>query len=71
MHGSSKYFFPVIFTYPPSRLFYCLSAMFDKDGNGTINFHEFGALWKYIIDWQNTFRFVSRKCSLLGPMCVA
>ena len=33
-----------------------VSAMFDKDGNGTINFQEFGALWKYINDWQNTFR---------------
>jgi len=30
--------------------------MFDRDGNGTINFHEFSALWKYITDWQNTFR---------------
>ena len=30
--------------------------MFDRDGNGTINFHEFSALWKYITDWQHTFR---------------
>ena len=30
--------------------------MFDRDNNGTINFHEFAALWKYITDWQNTFR---------------
>lgn len=30
--------------------------MFDRDLNGTINFHEFAALWKYITDWQNTFR---------------
>lgn len=30
--------------------------MFDRDNSGTINFHEFAALWKYITDWQNTFR---------------
>lgn len=35
-------------------------SMFDKDGNGTINFQEFGALWKYINDWQNTFRYYDR-----------
>lgn len=34
------------------------AAMFDRDGNGTINFTEFGNLWKYINDWQNTFRSV-------------
>ena len=31
-------------------------GMFDRDGNGTISFHEFSALWKYITDWQHTFR---------------
>ena len=30
--------------------------MFDKDHTGTINFQEFGSLWKYIQDWQTTFR---------------
>lgn len=30
--------------------------MFDKSGNGTVNFEEFGALWKYVTDWQNCFR---------------
>ncbi|XP_002741580.1 programmed cell death protein 6-like [Saccoglossus kowalevskii] len=30
--------------------------MFDRQNKGTINFQEFGALWKYITDWQNTFR---------------
>ena len=30
--------------------------MFDKDRNGTINFDEFGALWKYVTDWQNCFK---------------
>lgn len=34
--------------------------MFDRDNNGTINFHEFAALWKYITDWQNTFRTYDR-----------
>lgn len=34
--------------------------MFDKDHNGTINFQEFGALWKYIQDWQTTFRSYDR-----------
>ena len=31
-------------------------GMFDRDGNGTISLHEFSALWKYITDWQHTFR---------------
>ena len=30
-------------------------SMFDRDGNGTINFNEFESLWKYITDWQRTF----------------
>ena len=30
--------------------------MFDRDSNGTITFNEFSSLWKYITDWQNTFR---------------
>ena len=34
--------------------------MFDKDRNGTINFQEFGALWKYVTDWQNCFRSYDR-----------
>lgn len=31
-------------------------GMFDRDLTGTINFNEFGALWKYVCDWQETFR---------------
>ncbi len=31
-------------------------GMFDKDHTGTINFSEFGSLWKYVQDWQTTFR---------------
>ena len=30
--------------------------MFDVSRTGTINFQEFGSLWKYVVDWQNTFR---------------
>ncbi|KAK3745058.1 hypothetical protein QZH41_014553, partial [Actinostola sp. cb2023] len=35
-------------------------GMFDRDNNGTINFQEFSSLWKYITDWQNTFRSYDR-----------
>ncbi|XP_030831192.1 programmed cell death protein 6 [Strongylocentrotus purpuratus] len=35
-------------------------TMFDKDHSGTITFQEFGALWKYVTDWQNTFRGYDR-----------
>ncbi|GAB1603578.1 cell death 6-like isoform X1 [Argonauta hians] len=31
-------------------------GMFDRDNSGTINFQEFSQLWKYVTDWQNTFR---------------
>ena len=30
--------------------------MFDSNGNGVIDFNEFGALWQYVCDWQETFR---------------
>lgn len=30
--------------------------MFDKTGEKTINFNEFGSLWKYVTDWQQCFR---------------
>jgi len=35
-------------------------GMFDKDHSGTIGFHEFSGLWKYVTDWQNTFRQYDR-----------
>lgn len=35
-------------------------GMFDRDRSGTINFQEFGALWKYVNDWQTTFRSYDR-----------
>ena len=34
--------------------------MFDRDHTGTINFQEFSFLWKYVTDWQNTFRQYDR-----------
>lgn len=34
--------------------------MFDRDNSGTINFDEFMSLWKYVTDWQNTFRSYDR-----------
>lgn len=30
--------------------------MFDKRNSGTVSFEDFGALWKYVTDWQNCFR---------------
>jgi len=30
--------------------------MFDRKQSGSIDFHEFQALWKYVTDWQNCFR---------------
>ncbi|XP_071533096.1 programmed cell death protein 6 [Panulirus ornatus] len=35
-------------------------GMFDKKGSGTITFEEFGALWKYVTDWQQCFRSFDR-----------
>ena len=35
-------------------------GMFDRDNSGTINFQEFQSLWKYVTDWQNTFRGYDR-----------
>jgi len=31
-------------------------GMFDQDNSGSITFNEFGALWKYVTDWQQCFR---------------
>ncbi|XP_039282385.1 programmed cell death protein 6-like [Nilaparvata lugens] len=31
-------------------------GMFDKQNRGTVSFQDFGALWKYVIDWQHCFR---------------
>nr|ADM26624.1 apoptosis-linked protein 2 [Polypedilum vanderplanki] len=31
-------------------------GMFDKQNTGTVSFQDFGALWKYVTDWQSCFR---------------
>ncbi|KAG8964371.1 hypothetical protein FRC03_001855 [Tulasnella sp. 419] len=33
-----------------------LMGLFDTDRSGTIGFHEFVGLWKYIAEWQKVFR---------------
>lgn len=35
-------------------------AMFDRDQTGTVTFDEFSGLWKYVTDWQTTFRSYDR-----------
>lgn len=35
-------------------------VLFDRDQTGSIGFHEFAGLWKYVTDWQNTFRSFDR-----------
>ncbi|KAB0794718.1 hypothetical protein PPYR_11557 [Photinus pyralis] len=35
-------------------------GMFDKQNRGTVNFEDFGALWKYVTDWQGCFRSFDR-----------
>lgn len=35
-------------------------GMFDKQGRGQVSFEDFGALWKYVTDWQNCFRSFDR-----------
>ncbi|XP_062527605.1 apoptosis-linked protein 2 isoform X1 [Bombyx mori] len=35
-------------------------GMFDKQNRGVISFEDFGALWKYVSDWQNCFRSFDR-----------
>lgn len=37
-----------------------LPGMFDKQNRGVISFDDFGALWKYVSDWQNCFRSFDR-----------
>jgi hypothetical protein len=32
-------------------------GMFDRDASSTIDFQEFRALWKYVLDWEKCFRF--------------
>ncbi|XP_025200407.1 programmed cell death protein 6 [Melanaphis sacchari] len=35
-------------------------GMFDKHSRGTVSFDDFGALWKYVTDWQSCFRSFDR-----------
>ncbi|XP_059468431.1 programmed cell death protein 6 [Neocloeon triangulifer] len=35
-------------------------GMFDRNNTGQIDFNNFGALWKYVTDWQNCFRSFDR-----------
>ncbi|XP_065158369.1 programmed cell death protein 6 [Atheta coriaria] len=35
-------------------------GMFDRQNKGQVNFEDFGALWKYVTDWQNCFRSFDR-----------
>lgn len=35
-------------------------GMFDKQNRGSISFEDFGALWKYVTDWQACFRSFDR-----------
>ncbi|XP_050295407.1 programmed cell death protein 6 [Anthonomus grandis grandis] len=35
-------------------------GMFDRHNKGQIGFDDFGALWKYVTDWQNCFRSFDR-----------
>ncbi|XP_011863360.1 PREDICTED: programmed cell death protein 6 isoform X1 [Vollenhovia emeryi] len=36
------------------------TGMFDKKQAGTVSFEEFGALWKYVTDWESCFRSFDR-----------
>src|SRR4051794_39392180 len=35
-------------------------GMFDRDGDGAIDFNEFSALWQYINDWTKCFKSFDR-----------
>lgn len=39
---------------------FIFSGMFDKHNRGSITFEDFGALWKYVTDWQNCFKSFDR-----------
>ena len=48
-------------TLPSSWItFFVFSGMFDKQNRGAVSFEDFGALWKYITDWQSCFRSFDR-----------
>ncbi|CAH0560972.1 unnamed protein product [Brassicogethes aeneus] len=35
-------------------------GMFDRRNMGQVSFEDFGALWKYVTDWQNCFKSFDR-----------
>ncbi|KIP09102.1 hypothetical protein PHLGIDRAFT_87188 [Phlebiopsis gigantea 11061_1 CR5-6] len=37
-----------------------LMNLFDVDRSGSIGFNEFQGLWKYIVDWQQAFKYFDR-----------
>lgn len=37
-----------------------IAGMFDRRNMGQVSFDDFGALWKYVTDWQNCFRSFDR-----------
>jgi len=41
-------------------LFSITTGMFDRQQKGTISFEDFGAIWKYVTDWQTCFRSFDR-----------
>lgn len=45
------------------NVIYTLLGMFDRQNKGQVNFEDFGALWKYVTDWQNCFRSFDRDSS--------
>src|SRR5215470_5897007 len=51
-----SYFLDLIQTMKFLDYFWCISGMFDKQNRGTVSFEDFGALWKYVTDWQSCFR---------------
>lgn len=47
--------------YSLTNVHFILNAgMFDRENRGTVSFQDFGALWKYVTDWQNCFRSFDR-----------
>lgn len=39
---------------------FSIAGMFDRHNKGQISFDDFGALWKYVIDWQKCFKSFDR-----------
>lgn len=39
---------------------YHFTGMFDKTNQGMISYSDFGALWRYVTEWQTCFRSFDR-----------